>query len=160
MITVILSLHPKPTGCLHSMSPKFVDTARERIRHWLWIAAIVWLLVSGAVVVYYWLGEGDGPSPILGIYFHATLVSSLVGFLLFGWDKRQAKREGWRISENTLHWMAILGGWPGTVLGQQTFHHKTVKSSFRLTSGLILFVHLLIILWGSWNLFKSWILGT
>jgi uncharacterized membrane protein YsdA (DUF1294 family)/cold shock CspA family protein len=56
---------------------------------------------------------------------------SLITFLAYGIDKSKAKRGGWRTKESTLHLFSILGGWPGAILAQQKFHHKTTKVSFR-----------------------------
>jgi uncharacterized membrane protein YsdA (DUF1294 family) len=34
------------------------------------------------------------------------------------------------VPERTLHLLALLGGWPGAILGQRHFRHKTRKVSF------------------------------
>ena len=52
-------------------------------------------------------------------------------FVLFCWDKRQARNGGWRIAESTLLGMAFAGGSLGAVLGQKTMRHKTRKEPFR-----------------------------
>lgn len=46
---------------------------------------------------------------------------------LFGYDKLQAERGAWRVSEHTLCQSATLGGWAGGLLAMQTFRHKTRK---------------------------------
>jgi uncharacterized membrane protein YsdA (DUF1294 family)/cold shock CspA family protein len=61
------------------------------------------------------------------VYF----VASIVTFIAYAIDKSSAKKSGQRISENTLHLFALVGGWPGAIFAQQTFHHKTKKKSFR-----------------------------
>ena len=53
----------------------------------------------------------------------AYVVLALVGinavsFLAFWRDKRLARLGGWRISEATLLWLAVLGGSAGAVAGQ------------------------------------------
>ena len=48
-----------------------------------------------------------------------------VDFALMGWDKRQAKRGGWRVRERTFFLWALAGGAPGAILGMRTFRHKT-----------------------------------
>lgn len=60
-----------------------------------------------------------------------ALPLSLVAFALYGWDKRQAKLDRWRVPEKTLHGVSLFGGWPGAIVGQRVFRHKTRKSSFR-----------------------------
>ena len=79
------------------------------------------------------------------IYFLIVLVMSLICFVIYGYDKRQAKNNGWRIPERTLHTLALLGGWPGALLGQQYFRHKTQKLQFRLTTYLMIVVHVVLI---------------
>jgi uncharacterized membrane protein YsdA (DUF1294 family) len=55
---------------------------------------------------------------------------SLVTFGLYWWDKRAAMHGHWRVSERTLHMLALLGGWPGAWLGQHWLRHKSRKRSF------------------------------
>lgn len=60
---------------------------------------------------------------------------SLVGFVAMGEDKALARsQEGAphpnRISERTLHEVALIGGFVGIILGARAFHHKTSKPSF------------------------------
>ena len=42
-------------------------------------------------------------------------------------DKAKAKRGSWRIPENTLFTVTLLGGGFGTIAGMYTFRHKTKK---------------------------------
>ncbi|MOA42630.1 hypothetical protein D3C78_1646950 [compost metagenome] len=42
-----------------------------------------------------------------------------------------ALRNRWRTPERTLHWLALLGGWPGAMLAQYWFRHKSTKPAFR-----------------------------
>jgi uncharacterized membrane protein YsdA (DUF1294 family) len=63
----------------------------------------------------------------------AGLISlNAVALLLYGYDKRQAIAGGSRIPEAVLHVVALLGGSPGALAGQQLFRHKTRKRGFRL----------------------------
>jgi uncharacterized membrane protein YsdA (DUF1294 family) len=55
---------------------------------------------------------------------------SLITFLLYGIDKRNAIKSRWRISEKILQIFALLGGWPGALFAQQAFRHKTQKRPF------------------------------
>ncbi|MFB1000387.1 MAG: DUF1294 domain-containing protein [Colwellia sp.] len=56
---------------------------------------------------------------------------SILTFVLYGVDKRNAIKGLWRISEKTLQISALLGGWPGALFAQQAFRHKTQKRSFK-----------------------------
>ncbi len=60
------------------------------------------------------------------------LFINLLAFVLYGVDKRKARREEYRIPESTLLWMARLGGGVGSWLGIKAFHHKTKHSRFRI----------------------------
>ena len=72
------------------------------------------------------------------------LVLNVITFGTFFFDKRQAQRQGQRISEATLLGLALLGGWPGAKLAQRRFRHKTKKQPFRTQLNAIPFLWLLI----------------
>ena len=78
-------------------------------------------------------------------YLIIVAIMSVVAFAAFGIDKRRAQMNKHRISEKQLHLFALLGGWPGALLGQRWFRHKTVKLSFRMVMWLICAVHILAI---------------
>ena len=60
-------------------------------------------------------------------------VASAWAFLLFGFDKGRAGRNGaGRVSEAALCWVSALGGWPGGLLGLLLFRHKSAKASFQV----------------------------
>lgn len=59
-------------------------------------------------------------------------LGSVVTFLFYGLDKRAATRGGWRTSEARLHLFELLGGWPGALLAQRVFRHKTRKAEFQV----------------------------
>ena len=73
---------------------------------------------------------------------------SLVTLALYGWDKLQARREGRRVPEKTLHGLALLGGFAGAWLGMSLFRHKTRKPMFALVVGVAALLHAA--LWGAW----------
>lgn len=56
---------------------------------------------------------------------------SMVAFAAYATDKTAARSGRRRISEQALLALGLLGGWPGGLLGQQLFRHKTRKRSFR-----------------------------
>ena len=47
----------------------------------------------------------------------------------------------WRTPESTLHLLELLGGWPGGLVAQQVFRHKTRKFSYQLTFWCIVGLH-------------------
>jgi uncharacterized membrane protein YsdA (DUF1294 family) len=68
-------------------------------------------------------------------------VVSLLAFLLYWSDKRKARADHWRTPENVLHAVELAGGWPGALLAQQLFRHKTRKLSFQLVFWIIVLMH-------------------
>lgn len=67
-------------------------------------------------------------------------LTTVLAFLLFGYDKFSAGRSGGRGSEFQLVLLAALGGWLGGLLALLVFRHKTAKRSFQLkyaASGLV-----------------------
>ena len=58
--------------------------------------------------------------------------ASLLCFVLYGADKAAARAGRERISEAMLLSLGLVGGWPGAIVAQQVFRHKTSKRSFRL----------------------------
>lgn len=68
------------------------------------------------------------PSSLLLLYAAASLIT----FGTYAIDKWSAQRGGQRVAEKTLHGMALLGGWPGAILGQVLLRHKSSKPSFRV----------------------------
>ncbi|MFN3192602.1 MAG: DUF1294 domain-containing protein [Aureliella sp.] len=113
----------------------------------LWIAT-VWLLGSLAILL---LSFSRGPWPdwIGAIYATMILLMSPVSIAFFWWDKRTARanadsdQQTSRIPEKTLHCLSLAGGWPGAVIGQQYFRHKSKKTSFRVVLALIAAIHVL-----------------
>lgn len=59
------------------------------------------------------------------------LSTSIAAFLAYGLDKAAARHNRWRIPENNLHLLALLGGWPGALAAQRVFRHKSAKASFQ-----------------------------
>ena len=59
-------------------------------------------------------------------------LTSVLTFLLFGYDKFSAGRSGRRVSEFQLVLLSALGGWLGGLLAMLVFRHKTAKRSFQL----------------------------
>lgn len=71
---------------------------------------------------------GRLPFEILLVY----ITASCIAFFVYGRDKSAARNGKWRISEHTLHVIGFLGGWPGALLAQKFFHHKSRKVSFQV----------------------------
>lgn len=80
--------------------------------------------------------SGTAWTVVVGVY----AVASVATFVAYGVDKRRAGRGGWRVSERTLHWMELAGGWPGGLAGQAVFRHKRRKRAFMVVfAGIAMF---------------------
>ncbi|EGT3617127.1 DUF1294 domain-containing protein [Clostridium perfringens] len=75
------------------------------------------------------------------------VVINLVAIVLMYIDKQKAKKHKWRISENTLIGVAILGGGIGALWGMHVFRHKTKHAKFTIGIPLILAVQALLVLY-------------
>lgn len=66
------------------------------------------------------------------------LLINAAGFCVMLYDKYLAKNNLWRIPENTLLGVAILGGSLGCLLGMYTVRHKTKHLKFTICIPLLL----------------------
>lgn len=78
---------------------------------------------------------------------------NLLSFCLFGLDKHRARRNQWRIPENTLLLCAFLGGSWGSWLGMLFFRHKTRHIKFRLLVPMCVLLQTGLVLWLLWRSF-------
>ena len=77
------------------------------------------------------------------IYFVAI---NIITFFVMWLDKRKAKKGKWRIPENTLLLLVLLGGGIGGIAGMYTFRHKTQKMKFVIGFPVILICEIILIL--------------
>lgn len=77
-------------------------------------------------------------------YFAWIAGWSLSLFLLYGFDKAQAVRQGWRVPEMLLHALALIGGFIGGWLGMFMFRHKTRKPIFKVVLAVATVLHAVI----------------
>ena len=87
-----------------------------------WTVLVVFTLAFAAAIVM--LGTPRWLTALYG-------VMSVTAFLVYGFDKSAALHGGQRVSEQTLLTLSFAGGWPGALVAQQIFRHKTRKRSFR-----------------------------
>lgn len=105
---------------------------------------MIWAIAAVVLLCWSFLSSSFSPGILPEMYWLAVSVLTPVTFAAFGWDKWKAKRETQRTPEKTLYLLSFLGGWPGAVLGQTTFRHKTIKPRFRAILAIIVWIHLLI----------------
>ncbi len=65
---------------------------------------------------------------------------------IYGLDKLAARKAWRRIPELTLLVFGFVGGWPGAIVGQQVFRHKTQKQPFRTYFAISVVLNLAIVL--------------
>jgi len=78
---------------------------------------------------------------------------STITFVVYGFDKLAAERGGKRVRERTLHLLALCGGWPGALAGQQIFRHKTRNRTFQVDFWLIVLLNIALLT--GWHLWPS-----
>ena len=93
------------------------------------------LAVAGAFFPVAWL--------ILGV----DVLVSAVAVLAYRSDKLAAQRGRRRTEENALHVMELSGGWPGALIAQQLYRHKTRKRSFQIVFWLMVVANIGFTLW-------------
>ncbi|MCV9965572.1 DUF1294 domain-containing protein [Pararhizobium sp. BT-229] len=69
------------------------------------------------------------------------LISNIVTFCVFWWDKSAARGGKWRVSEDKLLSLALFGGSLGALAAQRLLRHKTRKEPFRTRLTAILVLH-------------------
>lgn len=100
-------------------APSANSLERSKILPILTIAFLVFLV--GATI------SGKLPFAVLGLY----LVASVITFFTYAFDKSAARKNQWRTKEDTLHLLALIGGWPGALAAQRLLRHKSRKQSFQ-----------------------------
>ena len=78
---------------------------------------------------------------LLAGYLAWQLIAGVITFAFYVWDKRQAKKNGWRVPEKRLHLLAAIGGWCGAAIGQKYVRHKSQKLSFKIVTVLSALFH-------------------
>ena len=59
------------------------------------------------------------------------LIVNVLAFIIYGFDKYQARKAGRRIPEATLLIWAGIGGSIGAWMGMKLWHHKTLHKKFK-----------------------------
>ncbi len=77
----------------------------------------------------------------------AVTLLSVITYGVYSGDKQAAESGRRRTPENTLHLLALLGGWPGAAIAQRRLRHKTAKQSFRSVYWLTVFANCAIVIW-------------
>ena len=84
-------------------------------------------------------------SGLLKYFLIYLVIINIIAFLAMYIDKRKAKYGKWRIPEQTLLILAIIGGSIGAIAGMYTFKHKTKKLRFSVGFPVILILQIVLI---------------
>jgi uncharacterized membrane protein YsdA (DUF1294 family) len=105
------------------------------------LIALVAILILGALLFWF-----TGWS----LFWIWLLVVNLVTFVLYGFDKAQAKWNRLRVPEIVLHGLALAGGFLGGWAGRAMFHHKTQKGIFTLVLVVSTVIYSILIFYLFW----------
>ncbi|MFN7694859.1 MAG: DUF1294 domain-containing protein [Burkholderiales bacterium] len=129
--TRVQTLQPSPTASAPQVArQKPVSTSRL-------LVIPAYALVLGSIHL-------SWPLPRWLTVIHGGLSMAL--FIIYGLDKWAARKGNKRVAERTLHALALAGGWPGALLGQQVFRHKTAKPSFLRWTWAMVCLNMLLVL--------------
>ena len=85
-----------------------------------------------------------GVPPWVGLLYAGA---SVLACLLYAIDKAAAQAGRGRIPESTLLSLGFVGGWPGAIVAQQVWRHKTAKRTFRLRFWLSVGANMALFAW-------------
>jgi len=105
---------------------------------WPVVFAGAWLVGLSAAAI-----SGRLPFWVPAIY----AVVSVITFVTYAADKSRAGTGDRRVPERTLHLLALVGGWPGALVAQRYFRHKTLKRRFQVIFWLIVLAHFAAAAW-------------
>lgn len=101
------------------------------------VAAVFFAAVAGLVAT-----ERLDAAVLVG---YAVLSVGLYG--LYGADKAAARNHTRRTPENTLQVIALVGGWPGALVAQRRYRHKTRKQPFQAVFWIMVMLNCLAVAW-------------
>lgn len=87
------------------------------------------------------LGWGVWAGRLPPLTLVAAALLNLATFYVYWTDKHAAQNGQWRTREDTLHWLGLLGGWPGAWWAHQILRHKSRKAAFRRTYWATVLLH-------------------
>jgi len=84
------------------------------------------------------------------LVFWLYVAASSITFFAYKLDKSAARRNQSRTPEKTLHMLALVGGWPGAIVAQRVFRHKSKKLSFQVIFWVTILVNCIALGWLTW----------
>ena len=132
----ILEARRKPTSPSRSLTDSPLDRLRQRATSPFPLQEVVLLSILPLVGSIHFFATTRNPLPLI-LY----PVMSVLTYALYADDKFRAKRENWRIPEQSLHLCEFAGGWLGGFVAQRRLHHKSKKKSYQLKFWMIVIIH-------------------
>ena len=100
---------------------------RDRVSRTSHLVMSLSALAAFAALIVASLAVGAFP-PWAGAWYG---LASVVAILVYWADKRAAEAGRWRVPEAALWFWGLVGGWPGALVAQLAFRHKSAKASFQ-----------------------------
>jgi uncharacterized membrane protein YsdA (DUF1294 family) len=75
-------------------------------------------------------------------------------YVLYAKDKKAAVRQLPRTPEKTLWLVGLLCGWPGALIAQRQFRHKTAKPLFQIVFWITVAINMAVLLSACWRYFQ------
>jgi uncharacterized membrane protein YsdA (DUF1294 family)/cold shock CspA family protein len=135
----VLAEAPRPAPPTPAPHPRLSPTNRASRLGYLAVLGFIGIAFAVALIrpIPYWV-------------WILYLGMSFATFVAYALDKRAAAAEGWRLSEGSLLALGLACGWPGAVIAQQVFRHKTVKMSFQVVFWVTVVVNVVAFVVFSW----------
>ena len=114
---------------IHARSISPTAGGHLRGRHWLFLMVLLALPAYAVATTF--------SAKIAGYVALWCLLISWCTDMMYSWDKRKARNKEWREPEHILHFMELIGGWPGAFIAQRRFRHKSSKGPYQFVFVLI-----------------------
>ena len=101
--------------------------ANNQAKYFATILAYQLILLTLLFVTCYFFGSFFEK---LGFYCLFVAIHTLITFAVFGYDKKRAEKEEWRVPERVLHSLSAFFGLLGALIGMWFWKHKSSKKSF------------------------------
>tara|TARA_R110002111_G_scaffold16011_5_gene41216 strand:- start:5 stop:643 length:639 start_codon:yes stop_codon:yes gene_type:complete len=116
----------------------YAKNKRKSTRIHAYLISIVFMLIVS-------LSALTGHIPVIVLPYYLGI--SVLTFAWYWKDKLAAQNGDWRTPETTLHLLALLGGWPGGMIAQQTLRHKSKKPSFKAMYWVTVLINCGVLIW-------------
>jgi uncharacterized membrane protein YsdA (DUF1294 family)/cold shock CspA family protein len=100
--------------------------AVQKSERGLWVAILLSLAFLIAILIFGFMRHI--PWELVDLYFAASIIT----FFMYWRDKSAARKGRWRTRESSLLLCGLIGGWPGALIAQQLFRHKSSKTKFQI----------------------------